>query len=313
VESVIAGVLGSVIAAGGLILLAGIGELMAERTGVLNIGIEGIIAIGGAVGVLVVNAYVPNVWFGLLAGALAGSLSGALFAFATVTLRADQLLVGLAFAFMGRGMAELIGNPVANAPTLDRFQALPIPGLSSLPVIGEPFFDQNILVYFAYFVLPVAAYLLIFRTRHGIAMRAVGQDPAAADASGISVHRTRFLYATFAGMMFGIAGVYLTLALTRSWTEGIVAGRGWIVLTLVFFSRLNPASLVLGALLFGGATSLSYFVQIQGVGINAYFLSMLPYVVTLFLILITSIRRRRVHPETTGMIPAYLGIPYHRE
>lgn len=114
-------------------------------------------------------------------------------------------------------------------------------------------------------------------------------------------------------MMFGFAGVYLALRVMRSWTEGVVAGSGSIVLTLVFFARLNPVSLVLGALLFGGATSLSYLGQIQGVGINSHLLSMLLYVVTLLLILITNIRRRRVHPETAGMIPAYLGLPCHRE
>lgn len=311
--SIFAGVLSSVVVAGCLIVLAGIGEIMAERTGVLNIGIEGIIAMGGAVGVLVVNAYVPDVWVGLLAGALIGAILGALFALVTVTLKADQLLVGLAFSFIGRGLSELIGNPVANVPTLDRFQAIRIPVLADIPFFGEALFDHNVLVYLGYFILPAAAYFLLFRTRHGIAIRAVGQDPAAADASGIDVHNIRFLYTTFAGMMFGIAGVYLTLALTRSWTNGVVAGRGWIVLTLVFFSRLSPISLVVGALLFGGATSLSFFVQIQGLGINPYFLGMLPYVVTLLLILFTNLNRRRIHPETAGMNPASLAQPYFRE
>lgn len=301
------------IVAGGLIILAGIGEIMAERTGVMNIGIEGIIAMGGAVGVLVVNAYIPDVWMGVLAGALVGAILGAIFALATVTLKADQLLVGLAFGLIGRGLSELIGNPVGSVPTLDSFQAVRIPLLADIPIIGEALFNNNILVYVGFFIMPVAAYFLINRTRHGIAIRAVGQDPAAADASGINVHNFRFLYTTFACMMFGIAGSYLTLALTRSWTNGVVAGRGWIVLTLVFFSRLNPFLLVLGALLFGGATSLNYFVQIQGWKISSYFLSMLPYIVTLFLILLTKIRRKRTHPETAGMDPAFLGLPYHRE
>jgi simple sugar transport system permease protein len=228
-------------------------------------------------------------------------------------LKADQLLVGLAFGFIGRGLSELIGNPVGSVPTLDRFQAVRIPLLADLPIIGEALFNNNPLVYVGFFILPFAAYFIIYRTRHGIAIRAVGQDPAAADASGINVHHIRFLYSTFASMMFAIAGAYLTLALTRSWTNGVVAGRGWIVLTLVFFSRLNPFLLVLGAVLFGGATSLNFFVQIQGWGINSYFLSMLPYILTLLLILITNIKRRRIHPEAAGMNPAFLGQPYHRE
>lgn len=312
-SSFISGALSSVIVAGCLIVLAGIGEILAERTGVMNIGIEGIIAMGGAVGVLVVNAFVPEVWLGVLAGGLTGALLGVVFSFAAVTLKADQLLVGLAFGLIGRGLSELIGNPVGSVPTLDSFQSIRIPVLADIPIIGKALFENNLLVYIGFFILPVAAYLLIFKTRHGMAIRAVGQDPAAADASGIHVHRIRFLYSTFACMMFGIAGSYLTLVLTRSWTNGVVAGRGWIVLTLVFFSRLNPFMLVFGALLFGGATSLNYFGQIRGWGISSYFLSMLPYVMTLALLLITFIRRRRAHPETAGMNPAFLGLPYHRE
>jgi len=311
--SILSGALSSIVIAGSLIVLAGIGEIMAERSGVMNIGIEGIMAIGGAVGVLVVNAYVPKVGVAVLAAALVGALRGAVFALAAVTLKADQLLVGLAFGFIGRGISELLGSPVGSVPTLDRFEAVRIPVLADIPVIGEALFNNSILVYVGFFILPLLAYIILYRTRHGIAIRAVGQDPAAADASGINVHNIRFLYTTFACMMFGIAGAYLTLALTRSWTNGVVAGRGWIVLTLVFFSRLNPFVLVLGALLFGGATSLNFFVQIQGWGINSYFLSMLPYVLTLLLILLTNIRRRRTHPETAGMNPAYLGQPYHRE
>jgi general nucleoside transport system permease protein len=312
-ESVITGAIASVITVGALIIIAGIGEIMAERTGVLNIGIEGIMAMGGAVGALIVNAYVPNVWIALLGGALIGAILGAVFAFASVTLKANQLLVGLAFSFIGNGLSYLIGDSVSNRPTLDRFENIRIPFLADIPLIGEGLFNQNVLVYVAYFVLPIAAYWIIFRTRHGIAIRSVGQDPAAADASGINVHNMRFFYTTFAGMMFGIAGIYLTLALTRNWTEGIVAGRGWIILTLVFFSRLSPISLVLGALLFGGATSLSYIVQVQGWGINSYFLGMLPYVVTLLLITITNLRARRGDSDKAGLIPAMLTLPYFRE
>jgi general nucleoside transport system permease protein len=312
-EAIIAGGLASVVTAGTLIILAGIGEIMAERTGVLNIGIEGIMAMGGALGVLVVNAYVPNVWVGLLAGALLGALFGAIFAVVVVIIKADQLLSGLALAFIGSGLSELIGDPVTSVPTLDRFPVIRIPILADIPFIGEAFFNHNLMVYIAFFILPIAIYLLLYRTRHGMAIRAVGHDPAAADASGINVTKMRFLYTTFGGMMFGIAGVYLTLALTRSWVPAIVAGRGWIVLTLVFFSRLSPITLVFGALLFGGATSLAYFVQVQGWAINSYYLGMLPYVVTLLLILFTNLKKKRTHPEEAGLNPVSLTSPYYRE
>ena len=312
-ETVVSGAIWSVVTVGALIILAGIGEIMAERTGVLNIGIEGIMAMGGVTGVLIVNSYSPNVWLGLAGAAAVGLVLGALFSLASVQLKANQLLVGLAFAFVGDGLSRFVGQPVTAQPTLDRFEQIRIPLFGDIPIIGEAFFNHNVLVYFAYFILPVAAYFIIHRTRHGIAIRAVGEDPAAADAAGVHVDRIRFLYATFAGLMFGIAGAYLTLALTRGWTEGIVAGRGWIALTLVFFSRLNPIILVLGAVLFGGVTSIGYIVQIQNWGVNSFLLAMLPYVVTLLLVLISSVNRRREHPDQSGLIPSSLTLPYQRE
>ena len=214
---------------------------------------------------------------------------------------------------MGNGISGLIGYPVTSAPTLASFPAIRIPLLADIPIVGEALFNHHLLVYIAYFVLPIVAYRIIFRTRHGIAIRAVGDDPAAADASGISVHNIRFLYTTFAGVMFAIAGAYMTLALTKTWAEGIVAGQGWIALTLVFFSRLNPITLVFGALLFGGATSLSFIGQIQEWPINSFVLGMAPYIVTLLLILFTNIKLRRVKPDEAGTIPAFLTLPYYRE
>ena len=312
-ETVIAGTIWSVVTVGALIIMAGIGEIMAERTGVLNIGIEGIMAMGGVTGVIIVNSITPNVWLGLAGAAAVGLVCGAVFAVTTVQLKANQLLVGLAFAFIGDGLSRYLGQSVTASPTLDRFEQVRIPLLGNLPIIGDGLFNHNVLVYIAYFILPVFFYFIIYYTRHGIAIRAVGEDPAAADASGINVDRIRFLYTTFAGMMFGIAGCYLTLALTRSWTEGIVAGRGWIALTLVFFSGLNPLYLVFGALLFGGATSMGYIVQIQNWGINSFLLAMLPYIVTLLLVFFSSLNRRREHPDQSGLIPSSLTVPYQRE
>jgi len=312
-ESVISGAIWSLVAAGGVIVIAGIGELLAERTGVINIGIEGIMAMGAVIGVLVVNRWVPNAWLGLLGAALVGLFLGILFALASVKIKANQLLVGLAFAFMGDGLSRHIGRPVAAMPIHDWFRPIRVPILGDIPVLGDGLFNHNVLVYLAYFALPVLAYVLISKTRHGLAIRATGQNPAAADASGVRVDQVRFIYTSLAGMLFAISGAYLTLALTRVWTDGVVSGRGWIAITLVFLSRLNPFYLVLGALLFGGATSVGYIVQIQNWGISSFVLGMLPYIVTMALLLISSPIRRRRRKAQAGLYPAALSLPYHRE
>jgi general nucleoside transport system permease protein len=310
-ELVIVGAIFSTVSAAALIVIAGLGELMAERTGVMNIGIEGVMAIGAVTGVLTVNQWVPNVWLGMLAAALVGLLFGVIFAFTCVKLKANQLLAGLALSFLGDGLSRQIGNSIAGQPALARFEAVRLPLLGSIPVLGDALFNHNIMVYLA-FALPIAAYVILFRTHHGVAIRAVGQNPAAADTSGVQVDRLRFVYSALAGLLFGVAGGYLGLALTRGWTEGVVAGRGWIALTLVYFSRWNPVVLLLGALLFGGITSLSFILQIQDWGINSQFLGMLPYVVTLLLILISSILRKRAQRQL-GIGPAALAQPYYRE
>jgi ABC-type uncharacterized transport system permease subunit len=310
-ELVFVGAIFSTVSAAALIVIAGLGELMAERTGVMNIGIEGVMAIGAVTGVLTVNQWVPNVWLGMLGAALVGLLFGVIFAFTCVKLKANQLLAGLALSFLGDGLSRQIGNSIAGQPALDRFEAVRLPLLGGIPVLGDSLFNHNIMVYLA-FALPIAAYVILFRSHHGVSIRAVGQNPAAADTSGIQVDRLRFVYSALAGMLFGVAGGYLGLALTRGWTEGVVAGRGWIALTLVYFSRWNPLVLLLGALLFGGVTSLSFILQIQDWGINSQFLGMLPYVVTLLLIFISSILRKRAQRQL-GIGPAALAQPYYRE
>lgn len=312
-ESIISGAISSVIAAGALVIIAGMGELMAERTGVINIGLAGIMAMGGVIAVMIEIRWMPNAWVGLLGAALVGLLMGVIFAIITVWLKADQLLTGLGLVLIGDGLSRQIGKSFGGVPTSDAFHQIRLPLLEKIPFLGEGLFNQNLVVYLAYLILPALAYLILYMSRHGIAIRAVGQDPAAADASGVPVDRIRFLYTCIAGMMFGIAGGYLTLALTRSWTEGVASSQGWIIITLVFFSRLDPRYLVLGALLFGGATSMSFIVQVENWGINSYFLKMFPYLVTLLLLLIGNLLRRRSQQGQSGVFPASLTIPYRRE
>jgi ABC-type uncharacterized transport system permease subunit len=312
-ETVLSGLLSSAVTAGAVIIIAGIGEIMAERTGVMNLGIEGMMSIGAVTAILVINGMKVNAWLGLLGAVLAGLLAGLLFAILAVRIKVNQLLAGLALTFIGNGLSRHIGKVVASQPAFSKFERIKIPFLGDIPILGNALFNHNILVYIAYFVLPAVAFYILFKTRHGLEMRAVGQTPAAADASGVHVDRIRFIYTCIAGAFAGAAGAYLTIALTSTWSDMAVAGRGWVTITLVFFSGWNPLYIVFGALLFGGATSVGYIIQIQGWGISPFFLNMTPYLATILLMLISWLARVRTQPERLGVGPAALGAPYHRE
>jgi simple sugar transport system permease protein len=312
-NDILAAMISSTLAVGALIVIAGLGEVLAERTGVINLGIEGAIAIGAAVALLIAQPRAGGAWLGVLGGAGAGLLMGLAFGVLAVRARANQYIAGLGLGLLGVGLANQLGRPIAGRPAAGFLQPLPVPGLSGLPLVGEAVFDHNALVYLAYFVLPAAAWYLLFKTRHGLAMRAVGQDPAAADAAGLPVARLRILYAAVGGLLFGLAGAYLGLGLTRAWSEGLVAGKGWIALTLVFFSGWNPVYLVLGALFFGAATSLGFILQLQGLNVSPYLLGLLPYLATLVLIAAAHLLRRDRGAGRRGVGPAALGLPYYRD
>ena len=312
-EMLVTGIAAGTIAAGVVIIIAGIGELLVEHTGAMNIGLDGMIAMGAVTAVVVVNGYIPNVWLGLLGAALVGLLVGVFFAFLTIRLKLGQLYVGLAFNFIGNGFARLIGKPYSAVPTAVTLAPIRIPFLADIPVLGPALFNQNIMVYFAYFFLPWAAYYLLFKTRHGLFVRATGQNPSAADACGIPVEKLRFRYMVLDGMLCGISGAYLTLSLTPSWSDNVVAGVGWVALTLVIFARWNPVYLVLGALIFGGTRALSYIVQVQDWAIHSSFLGMAPYLVTIILIAIPFLISRQEEHVRVGIGPAALGTDFHRE
>jgi ABC-type uncharacterized transport system permease subunit len=306
----IAGLIQTSILAGGVLALAALGEVLAERVGVVNLGVEGLMAVGAITGIATVVA-VPSPILGFLLALLVGLLAGMMFAVATVYIRANQVLCGLALTLMGTGIAATIGKAYSGMPAPATFAPIPIPLLSEIPLIGRALFTQNLLVYLIYIILPVALHYLMFRTRHGLDMRAVGENPAAADAAGIPVQQIRFWYVSAGAALAAGAGAYLTLAFVPSWSEGVVAGRGWIAVALVIFAGYRPVNAVLAALLFGLITSLGFVGQARNWPIAAPVLSMLPYLGTIALIIVPVLAWQKVRRMMAA--PAALGEPYFRD
>jgi ABC-type uncharacterized transport system permease subunit len=267
-------------------------------------------ALGAITAIAIVTAS-PNPVFGLIGALGVGFVVGMIFASATVVLRANQVLCGLALTLMGTGLAATIGKAYSGMPAKATFAPVEIPYLSELPLLGRALFTQNILVYLIYLVLPVALHFIMFRTRHGLNLRAVGENPAAADAAGISVQKFRFWYVAAGSSLAAGAGAYLTLAFVPSWSEGVVAGRGWIAVALVIFAGYRPINAVLAALLFGAITSLGFVGQARNWPIAAPILSMLPYLGTIALIIMPVLAWHRVRRLMAA--PAALGEPYYRD
>jgi ABC-type uncharacterized transport system permease subunit len=306
----IAAVIQTSILAGGVLALAALGETMAERVGVVNLGVEGLIALGAVTAIATVVA-IPNPTLGLAAALCVGFCAGLIFAGAVVYVRANQILCGLALTLMGIGLANAVGKAYSGTPAPVTFAPIAIPYLSEIPLIGRALFTQNILVYLIYIILPVTLHFIMFRTRHGLNLRAVGENPAAADAAGVPIQRIRFWYVTIGASLAAGAGAYLTLAFVPSWSEGVVAGRGWIAVALVIFAGYRPINVVLAALLFGMITSLGYVGQARNWPVAASLLSMLPYLGTIALIIVPVLAWQKVRRLMAA--PASLGQPYYRD
>ena len=293
------------------ILFATIGEIFAERSGVLNLGVEGMMLMGAMTG-YGVSAATGNPWLGLVAALGVGAVLALLHAFVTVTLRADQVVSGLALTFLGTGMSAVLGAPLVEVRNVPRLPAFNIPLLADIPVLGPIFFQHNVIVYLGFLLVPVA-WFYIYRTRPGLELRAVGEYPAAADVLGVNVVRQRYFYVMLGGMLAGIGGAALSLAITPLWIEGMTAGQGWIAVGLVIFAGWDPLRGAMGAYLFGAIRRLP--LDLQNVGFFlanptfGYFMNMLPYLFTIVVLVIGSREalRRRVGA------PAALGVPYVRE
>jgi simple sugar transport system permease protein len=265
------------------LVLASTGELVAERSGVINLGLEGIMLVGAVAG-FSTTLHTGSMGLGLLAALAAGIAMALVFAFLVLTLQTNQVATGLALTLFGLGLSaflgrDLVGQTVAPMPHLD------IPLLSSLPFVGPLLFSFDAMVYASLLLVAVVGWLLA-RTRMGLSIRAVGEAPHAAHAIGMPVLKLRYATVLFGGALAGLGGAYLSLALTPMWVEGMTAGRGWIALAQVVFATWKPRGLLLGAYLFGGVTVLQFHGQGFGLAIPSEFLSMLPYLATIVVLVI---------------------------
>ena len=290
----------TVITAATPLMLAALGELVVERSGVLNLGVEGMMVMGAVAG-FAVTISTGSPWLGVLAGAAAGLLTSLLFAVVTLTLVANQVASGLALTMFGLGLSGLIGESFVGQPGI-KLQPANIPGLTDLPVVGRILFGQDALVYLS-FVMIVVVSLFLFRSRAGLILRAVGDNHSSAHALGYSVIKVRYLAVMFGGAMAGLGGAYLSVAYTPLWVENMTAGRGWIALALVVFASWTPLRIFFGAYLFGAVTVLQFHAQALGIGFPSQFLSMLPYVATV-VVLVAILGNRRA---TLFNTPACLG------
>jgi simple sugar transport system permease protein len=287
-------------------VLAGQGTMLGGRTGVFNVAQEGIMLVGASFGFLV-GYFTGNIFLGVLAAMIIGGIFGLALAYFTTSLKMDQFVIGLSLFFIGVGLSTLIPKLVIGItltpPLIPTLKEVPIPLFSQIPFIGEIFFQQNWMVYLS-IVLSILLWYFLYKTSYGLELRSVGENPQAADSLGVNVNRTRYLTAIIGGMLIGLAGAYLPMVYTGTFTEGMVKGRGWLAIALTFFGGWSPLPIFFGSLFFAGVEVIAYRVQVVGVAIPYQFLLMLPYVATI-LVMMVSFKRSRV--------PAFLGQNYDRE
>jgi ABC-type uncharacterized transport system permease subunit len=287
------------------LILAALGETFAERAGVFNLGLEGMMLLG-AFTAFSVAFTTKSLWLGIAAGMLAGALLGLIFAFVTVTLRADQVVAGFALLTMASGLAMYFYRVQFTTrlvvASVRRFQPIALPGLADIPYLGQILFKHNVITYGMLLLVPICA-LILYRTRFGLHVTAVGEYPAAADSVGISVTFIRYACVIAGGMAAGLAGAYFSLADLGSYSDSMIGGRGFIALALVIFGHWNPAFVLVGGLVFGAIDAIQTRLQILGTSVPSQFLLMMPYILTIVVLLVG---RRRASPSA-------LTVPYARE
>jgi simple sugar transport system permease protein len=292
------------LAAGTPLVFAALGELVTERSGVLNLGVEGMMLVG-AVSAFIVTAATHSPWLGVVAGTAAGAALSVIFAVVALSLLANQVATGLALSLFGVGLSAFVGLDYVSV-VITGLAPLSVPGLSNLPVVGELLFAHNPLVYVS-LVLFTAVHLFLYHSRAGLVLRAVGESPHAAHAIGYPVIAIRYAAVMFGGACAGLGGAYLAIAYTPLWVEGMTAGRGWIALALVVFATWKPSRVLAGAYLFGGVTLAQFQAQAAGVEVPSQLLAMLPYLATIVVLAVISRDAATIRLNA----PASLGRPFH--
>ncbi len=312
--ALLASILAIAIRAGTSLVYASIGEIYTERSGVLNLGVEGMMLMGAVSG-FAVAYHTNNAWLGVAGAMIIGAVLALIHAFLTVSLRANQVVSGLALTIFATGLASFLGQKLGpNGQPLvgligPRFKRIPIPVLSDLPVVGDAIFNQDLLVY-GMFIFVIVSTFYLYRTRAGLNLRAVGENPRTSDSLGVGVYKVRYIYTIVGGMLVALGGAHLSLSYTPGWTENLTGGRGWIAIALVIFAVWSPPRALVGALLFGGINAIQFRLQAAGTTIPSAFLAMLPYIFTIVVLVIIT-WYEGLRNRAGG--PAALGSPYVRE
>lgn len=294
----------TVITAATPLVFAGIGELVTEKSGVLNLGVEGMMLVGAVSG-FITALVTGNYFLAVGAAALAGAIMAFLFGVLTLSLMANQVATGLALTLFGVGLSALMGQEFVGEP-IAALSKLNIAGLSDLPFIGPIIFGQDILVYLSFAMVAVVSWFL-YKTKAGLILRAVGDSHDAAHSIGYPVIAIRYMAVMFGGAMSGIGGAYLSLAYTPMWAENMTAGRGWIALALIVFATWKPGLVLVGAYMFGGITILQLHAQAAGLNVPSQVLSMLPYLATILVLVLISKDESRIRKHA----PACIGRIFH--
>lgn len=302
--------LAAAIVAGTPLLFATLGEILCEKVGNLNLGLEGMMLMGAVMGFMV-GLKTGNPMLAMLAAMVAGAFGAGIFAFLTISLRANQVVSGLALTIFGTGFASFIGKSlvgeVAPQGIKSFFTPVAIPLISKIPFIGPIFFRQDAFVYFGYAIAIIMG-IYMYQTSKGLNMLSIGENPNAADSVSINISLYKYIHILVGGALCGLGGAYLSLVYVPAWQENVTAGRGWIAVALVIFASWNPYKALIGAYLFGGLDIIGFRIQGTGLQISQYLIDMLPYLVTILILVIVSMRKSRKNAPPKG-----LGNAYYRE
>jgi len=309
VISILTFVLTGAITAGTPLLFATLGEIITEKVGNLNLGVEGMMLMGAVMG-FSVGLSTGSPVFGVLAGLIAGACGSLIFAVLTITFRANQIVSGLSLTIFGAGFSSFVGQKLVGQALPESikavFRPIKLPFLSDIPVIGPALFNHDILVYLGY-ALAVLLGIYLYKTRLGLFLRTIGENPGAADTAGINVSLYKYVHILLGGTLAGLGGAYMSLVTVPSWQDGVTGGRGWIAVALVIFVTWNPYKALIGAYFFGGLSILGLYLQ-SYVPIPQSIFDMLPYLATIIVLIINSLKKSK-----ENCAPKALSEPYFRE